>query len=137
MTAWRAPARQAENTESGTDHGATKGAADRRRPAGLAGKIRQLFWDAKQALTGKHVPAPEPQKRRRKEETRGAFRLAAGRIMRRVRSMFHGDDFDWWPPGEMDDAQRQQWHWNDQARFDEMTSFHASPNPSNYLFPHL
>ena len=87
----------------------------------------------KQALTGK-APAPEPQpsRRKRSEETRGGFRLAAS-IMRRVRSIFH----PWEPPDEFDDAQRQQLYWNDQASIHqshETDGFHS--DASNHLFPH-
>lgn len=103
----------------------------------LIGSIKQLFREAKQALTGKDAPEPRPRTRRRKEETRGGFRLAAASIMRRVRSMFYADHFPWHAPGEIDDAQRQQWYWNDQARFYEVEDFHAGPDPSNYLSPHL
>jgi hypothetical protein len=88
-----------------------------------------------------HARAPQPtQRRRRTEETRGGFKLAAVKIMRRVvRSIFHPDNFTWDAPAELDDAQRLHfWQWNNQASMSqsyESENFHYAEQ--NHLSPHL
>lgn len=149
MTAWRAPiVRQAETSRDNgeKDHGTGSqpvsaavaireppGAA-RAKPRSFAGAIMQLFREVKKAITGA-APAPHPrQRRRRTDETWRGFKMATGIMRRVVHSIFH----PWEPPAELDDAQRQQLYWNDQAsmhQFQETHSFHC--DESNHLSPHL
>jgi hypothetical protein len=109
-------------------------------PRSFAGSIKQLFREVKRALTGKESAAPEPKKRvrRRTEETRGAFRLARNIMLRVIRSIFHPSNYPWESPCELDDAHRQQLHWNSQSGFHETGGFDSPTSPSsNHLSPDL
>jgi hypothetical protein len=58
--------------------------------------------------------------------------------MRRVRSIFHPDNFIFVAPIQTDDTQRQQLEWNNQGSFPpphEIAPIHQSG--SNHLSPHV
>jgi hypothetical protein len=87
----------------------------------------------KAALTHKADVAPQPTRRRRTEDTgRAAFKLAAGKMMRRAVRIpaeafatatgYLADTLDW----------LNQWHQHDEEACDDVRA-----SPSDHLYPHL
>jgi hypothetical protein len=113
------------------------------RPRSLAGAIKQLFWEAKKAITGA-VPALKPKRRRRKrdEDTRGLFKKLAMKLLAPVvRSIFDPGDFHWFtPPDELDETQRlMRREWQNQGAMQQHSADNQASHhdQSNHLSPHL
>ena len=103
-------------SKTGKEHSA---AASPRSRHFLPGAIKQLFREVKTVLTGK-APAPQPtQRRRRTEETRGGFTLAARKIVRRTvrlpaaayeAATFFSETLDWMNPWHYQAAGMSELH---------------------------
>jgi len=97
----------------------------------FAAMLKRQFRQLAQSLTPREGPAPQPsQRRRRTEETRGGFNLAARQIMRRAVRLpaaafaavaYPSDTLDW----------LNLWHQADQLH-DEF-----EPAQPQHLYPHL
>jgi len=102
----------------------------------LGATIKERFRQLARSLTPREAPAPQPTlRRRRTDETRGGFKLAARQIMRRAVRIpaaayetiaFLSDTLDWLNP----------WHSGDESNPGEFNeSF--EPIPQQHLYPHL
>jgi hypothetical protein len=126
MTALGEFSSKAENTAGGRKED-NPGVPGRRF---LPGAIKQLFRDVKIALTGKDEPAPEVKRKRRDETTR-AFRMTAGKLVRRAvrlpakayakATAYLADTLDW----------LNLWYDHDHIPQD------VEPAPTEHLYPHL
>jgi hypothetical protein len=106
---------------------------DRKAP-GFAETLRRQFRQLAQSLT-RHAPASQPtQHRRRAEETRGGFSLAARQITRRSETLsaaafaavaFIPETLDWLNP----------FHFDSTGNSELDDDYHCVE--SNHLFPHL
>jgi hypothetical protein len=101
------------------------------RPA-FTETLKRQFRELVKAITRK-APAPQPvQRRRRSEDTGRAFRLAAGKTLRRaarlpaeayvVATAYLSDTLDW----------LTQWHHHDSDPDEDF-----QPSVSDHLYPHL
>jgi hypothetical protein len=105
-----------------------------RKVSGFAEALKQQFREVVKALT-RHAPAPEPPRRKRTEETRGAFTLAARKIFRRAfvvpsaafsAAAYLWDTIDWLNP----------LHGYDAAMSDEFSE-NFEHTESHHLYPRL
>lgn len=111
-------------------------AAESPRAHGLASAIKQLFREAKRALTGKELSAPTPKQRRRRTDDTGraAFKMAARNIMRRAVTVplighaaeFLAETLDW----------LHFWNWNSPDIMSDFSDDFRHPDPNNDLSPH-
>jgi hypothetical protein len=93
--------------------------------------LKEQFRQLAQFLTPREAPTPQPApRRRRREETRGGFNLAARQIMRRAVKIpaaayaavaYLSDTLDW----------LNLWHQADQLHDD------FEPSQPQHLYPHL
>jgi hypothetical protein len=102
-------------------------------PRSFAGTIKQLFREAKQAVTGKACPAPKPKRRRRSGEVWASFEMAARKIVRHVVSLPELAYIALASDNPLDPLNP---YWSNPAITDEQTAdIHSSEQ--NLLSPHL